>query len=63
MNTRSSVPAGSLIDGSLDLEPYVKTTPGLVKAVCWLMANMLVLSPDNTLHHINKFGLVRMLLR
>jgi len=48
---------------SSQVEPYVKTTPGLVKTVCWLMVNMIALNPDDSLHHINGFGLIRLLLR
>jgi hypothetical protein len=58
LNTGSSAPTESL-----HLEPQVKTTPGLVKAVCWLMVNVLAVNPDDTLHHINKFGFVRLLFR
>jgi hypothetical protein len=63
MNAGSSAQTRSLTVGSSQLEPHVKTTPGLVKAVCWLMVNVLAISPDNALHHINKFGLVRLLFR
>lgn len=48
---------------SSQLEPFVKTTPGLVKTVCWLMVNMIALNPDDSLRHINGFGLIRLLLR
>ncbi|XP_021941770.1 rotatin isoform X2 [Zootermopsis nevadensis] len=54
-------PAKSFADGSLHVESHVKTTPGLVKAVCWLLVNLLTLSPDDALHRINKFSLVRLL--
>ncbi|KDQ97272.1 hypothetical protein L798_05595 [Zootermopsis nevadensis] len=56
-------PAKSFADGSLHVESHVKTTPGLVKAVCWLLVNLLTLSPDDALHRINKFSLVRLLFR
>ncbi|XP_069703739.1 rotatin isoform X2 [Periplaneta americana] len=53
--------AESLTGHSLQLEPLVKTTPSLVKAVCWLMVNLLALDSTDALHHINKCGLVRLL--
>jgi hypothetical protein len=61
VNTGSSAPTESVTDGSSQLEPHVKTTPGLVKAVCWLIVNLLSLSPDDAVQHINRFGLVRLL--
>lgn len=63
VNADSSAPTESVTDGSSQLEPHVKTTPGLVKAVCWLMVNLLALSPDDALQHITRFGLVRLLFR
>jgi hypothetical protein len=63
VNTGSSAPTESVSDGSSQLEPRVKTTPGLVKAVCWLMVNLLALGPDDAIQHINRFGLVRLLFR
>jgi hypothetical protein len=63
VNTGSSALTESMTDGSSQLEPHVKTTPGLVKAVCWLIVNLLAVSPDDTVQHINSFGLVRLLFR
>lgn len=62
-NAGSSTPTESATNGSSQVEPRVKTTPGLVKAVCWLMVNLLALSPDDAVQHINRFGLVRLLFR
>jgi hypothetical protein len=61
VNTGSSALTESVTDGSSQLEARVRTTPGLVKAVCWLMVNLLSLSPDDAVQHINRFGLVRLL--
>jgi hypothetical protein len=63
LDTGSSAPTESVTDGSSQLEPHVKTTPGLVKAVCWLMVNLLAQSPGDAVQNMKSSGLVRLLFR
>ncbi|KAJ9599098.1 hypothetical protein L9F63_010435, partial [Diploptera punctata] len=50
----------SLMTDSL-LEPYVRTTPALVRNICWFMLNLFSLSSHDAVDHINNFGLIRLL--
>lgn len=52
-------------DGSKasEREPFVVTTPSLVKAVCWLVVNLFALIPSQVVQNVNAFGLARSLFR
>ncbi|PSN54415.1 hypothetical protein C0J52_10976 [Blattella germanica] len=51
---------GLMTDTSLDME-LMRTTPSLVKNVCWLLVNLFTLNPQDAVNEVNKFRLIRLL--